>query len=187
MFEVAQPASPFGAMPEGPDSVEIEDASSLTMVLLRGAKTSNVAVQLSGVGLGQTVMRGPVLIARATLSEWLYFGTADDVAHAIAELDLAGPTSIVDLSHARARLRLTGPGAASWLQQRSAIDFDNDSFPNQRVTVVQIATVRCEVIRADQGSQRSFIVAFDRTLARWMIDLAGSASPGEPAIHVGAM
>lgn len=170
MYEVAAARSAVGRPPHSTERFEIQDASALSMVLVRGVPNSRLAVQLSGVQLGHAAMRGSVLIGRLTSSEWVYVGSTDDVAHAVAELDLAGARSLVDVTHARTRLRLSGPGAIDCLQRWSTTDLSEELFPNRRVATAKVAGVRCEIVRDDQGPQVSYLIAFDRSVARWMVE-----------------
>ena len=179
MPEIPKARSAIGALPPRSSELSAADASSLATVIVRGAPDSNLSKQLSGVGLGRSVTRGPVLIARQTLVQWLYVGGPDDVALAIAALDLSGATSVVDKSHARSLIRMSGSAAAEMIQRWSLLDMADAMFPNYAFVAVPVAGVRCEIIRDDIQGSRSYLVAFDRTYAEWLVErLVGS----DPAV-----
>lgn len=149
----------------------------LSTVLVKGTASSNLSTQLSGVALGHAVKRGRVLIARQKVGQWLYVGSPDDVALAIADLDLQGATSVVDVSHARTLIRLSGSEAADPLRRWSVLNMADTMFPNHGFATAQVAGVRCEIIRDDVQATRSYLIAFDRTYAQWVVDRLIRAVP----------
>ncbi len=172
--------SQVGTLPAGSDRIRLIDASDLARVIVRGAPGSNLVTQLSSIGSGRSVVRRSVRIGRVRPNEWLYIGPADDVAAAVADLDLTGHTSVTDVSHARSSLRLAGRDSRSLLERCCSVDFSDVMFPNEAMVIAAVASVRCDIVRDDIDGDLSYLLTFDRSYSEYMgTTLAGLQSEFE--------
>lgn len=160
--------SQVGAFPRGSTGLRLNDASELSKVVVRGAPHTNLATQLGAVTPGRSVLRGTVRIGSVRPNEWLYLGSVDAVAAAVADLDLAGHTAVTDVTHARAAIRITGEAAVALLGRCCSVDFDDLMFPDEAVAAAPVAAVRCEIVRNDIVSGRSYLLLFDRSYAEYL-------------------
>ena len=162
--------SQVGTFASGSTDVRLTDASLFARVIVRGAPETNLATQLGAVSSGSSVLRGTVRIGCVRPNEWLYSGPPDDVAAAVADLDLAGHTAVTDVSHARGAIRITGAKASDLLERGCSLDFSSNMFPNNAMATAPIAGVRCDIIRDDVDGTLSYVMTFDRSYAEYMTD-----------------
>lgn len=146
-------------------TVVLVDRSDLTKVVVRGAAGTNLAVQLGGVGPGRSVNRGAVRIGQVRPHEWLYLGPSEQVATAIAELDLDGHTAVTDVTHGRSVVAVAGPDARSLLQRTCSLDLSDAMFPLDAIATAPIVEVRCDLIRVNT---QDYLIVFDRSYGEYV-------------------
>jgi heterotetrameric sarcosine oxidase gamma subunit len=148
--------------------VRLNDASELSKVVVKGGSHTNLATQLRSITPGRSVLRGTVRIGSVRPTEWLYLGPVDAVAAAVADLDLTGNTAVTDVTHARAAIRITGRAAVDFLTRCCSLDFDALMFPDEAMATASVAAVRCDILRNDIVSDRSYLLIFDRSYAHYL-------------------
>lgn len=155
-------------------SVTLTDESSMTKASVRAADDTAAASAL-GLAFGSAEHRGDVFVARIRPDEWMVFGAADMVVAMIAELDLGGYASTVDITHSRLMFRVTGGEAAKVMEKVCSLDFSDHMAPNGSCAGASVAKVGCDVIRddivgADGATIRSYRILCDRSFGQYLFD-----------------
>ncbi len=165
--------SQVGSFPKGSPALRLNDASEMSKVIVKGASQTNLAVQLQAITPGRSALRGTVRIGSVCPNEWLYLGSVDAVAAAVADLDLTGHTAVTDVTHARAAIRITGSAAADLLQRCCSLDFGELMFPDEAMATGSVAAVRSDIFRNDIVGGRSYLLVFDRSYAEYLTGVLG--------------
>lgn len=157
-FLVARSQVP--AFPVVDAMVVLVDRSDLTKVVVKGAPDTNLALQLGGVGPGRSMTRGAVRIGQVRPGEWLYLGPSEQVASAVAELDLDGHTAVTDVTHGRSVVSIAGPDARLFLERTCSLDLSDPMFPIDAMATAPVVDVRCDLLRV---TAQDFLIVFDRS------------------------
>lgn len=170
------------------DGLIIVDRSSLTKVIVR-AGTDTAAAQALAVPFGASRTSGgsgsDILICGQRPTEWLLLGDPAAVGGFVASLDRSGHVSTIDHTHSRALFRLTGTDGPQLLAKVCSLDWGNAMTPDGAVVSASVARVNCDIVRNDDGGDRSFLLACDRSFAQYLFDVLLDAGQ-EFGIGVGA-
>ena len=142
------------------------------------AADDTAAAHALGLAFGSAEHRNDTLVVRIRPDEWYLLGAG---ALAVAdELDLSGHASTVDITHARHAIRVTGTHAADTLAKLCSADFDDAMTPNGAAWGNSIAGVTCDIVRDDDGGERSYLLLFDGSFVAYfhgvLADAAGEFS-----------
>ncbi|MGA0237047.1 MAG: sarcosine oxidase subunit gamma family protein [Acidimicrobiales bacterium] len=142
------------------------------------AADDTAAAHALGLAFGSAEHRNDTLVVRIRPDEWYLLGAG---ARAVAdELDLSGHASTVDITHARHAIRVTGTHAADTLAKLCSADFDDAMTPNGAAWGNSIAGVTCDIVRDDDGGERSYLLLFDGSFVAYfhgvLEDAAGEFS-----------
>jgi len=142
------------------------------------AADDTAAAHALGLAFGSAEHRNDTLVVRIRPDEWYLLGAG---ALALAdELDLSGHASTVDITHARHAIRVTGTHAADTLAKLCSADFDDAMTPNGAAWGNSIAGVTCDIVRDDNGGERSYLLLFDGSFVAYfhgvLEDAAGEFS-----------
>lgn len=155
--------------PAGDASLQLVDVSSTTKTIVRADADTNAAQQ-AGVAFGSSRHEGDVLVCGQRPSEWMVLGTAEANEAFIASLDQTGHVSVIDHTHSRALFRLTGAASTSALEKVCGIDWSDQMTPDGAVLSASVAKVTCDITRDDQGGERSYLLACDRSFGQYVFD-----------------
>lgn len=154
----------------GQTALVLVDESSVTKLVVRADDDTTAARQL-GVSFGSSrMMDEQVLICGQRPTEWLLVGDAGPVAGVSEALDRTGHVSTIDHTHSRAMFRLTGIDGPRLLEKVCSVDWTDQMTPDGAVVSASVAKVTCDIIRQDQGGQRSYRLACDRSFAQYLFD-----------------
>jgi len=81
------------------------------------------------------------------------------------------PDDAVDLTHVRAMFRLTGTAATTLMSRVCALDFDDGMFPNGAAARTLFAGVATEMVRDDEGDERSYLLLPSRSYSTYVLDV----------------
>lgn len=156
--------------PAPPDaSLTLTDESARTKLLIRAAADGATAARL-GVGFGDSRLDGEALVCGQRPGEWLVVGSAAAARAIIDEIDDGDLVSVIDHTHASALFRLTGDAAPLVLEKLCNLDWSDDTTPHGAVGSATVAAVNCDLVRHDQGTERSYLIAGDRSFGQYLFD-----------------
>ncbi len=131
------------------------------------AADDTAAAHALGLAFGSAEHRNDTLVVRIRPDEWYLLGAG---GHALA----------VDITHARHAIRVTGTHAADTLAKLCSADFDDAMTPNGAAWGNSIAGVTCDIVRDDNGGERSYLLLFDGSFVAYfhgvLEDAAGEFS-----------
>lgn len=113
------------------------------------------------VGPGTSSGSGDGLVWSVTPDEWTVLGERPDEA--------------VDLTHVRAMFRLTGDGAPALINRVCGLDLSDGMFPNGAAARTLFAGVATEIVRDDQGDNRSYLLLPSRSYSTYILDVIRDA------------
>jgi heterotetrameric sarcosine oxidase gamma subunit len=150
----------------------------MAKVLVHAEPSGAVAERL-GVPFGQSRRSDDgTLILRVRPAQWLLFAPPGRGPELVEEWQgAAGDSdefvSVVDVSAGRSLLRLTGDAAPALLAKVCALDLD--TAPDGSALRSSVAKVNAEVVRADEGGRRSYLLACDRSFGQYLIGALADA------------
>lgn len=147
----------------------ITDHSTTTKLSVRADPSSAAATRLAAP-FGASRIDGATRVVGIRPDEWFVLGGHDE-AHAIVNgLDTSGHVSVVDLTHSRCMFRVTGAMAPKMMEKVCGIDWSDAMMPDGAATSASVALVSCDLMRADEGGQRSYLIACDRSFGQYLFD-----------------
>jgi len=162
--------SPIVTTDPGPvTALTLSDRSSTHKTIVKAAADSYAAAQL-GVAFGSSRTVDDVLVCGQRPGEWMLFGTEAVNTALVERLDTTGHVSVIDHTHSRALFRLTGEYGPAVLEKVCGLDWSDPMTPDGAVTSGSVAKVTCDVVRDDQASTRSYLIACDRSLGQYLFD-----------------
>jgi heterotetrameric sarcosine oxidase gamma subunit len=153
----------------GTGAITLIDESATAKAGVRAADDTAAAAAL-GLSFGSSETRGDVLVCRTRPDEWMIFGSAEAVGAHLADLDLTGYASTVDITHSRLMLRITGTMATKALEKVCSIDFSDSMTPNGACVGASVAKVGCDIIRDDIDAIPSYLILCDRSFGQYLFD-----------------
>ena len=153
--------------------LRLADLTPLAKVHVRAEEGGALEAAL-GVGFLASARDGHgTLVTGSGPGEWLLIGpvgTAGEIAQRIRQLDVEERITVVDLTHGRALLRLTGVSGPMLLATMCAIDLHDRVTPNRTSLRTSVARVVTDVIRDDQGDQRSYLLHCERSSGAYLAE-----------------
>ena len=144
--------------------ITLADESATAKTLIRSDRSQ------FGVAFGSSVIVDDVMIGGTRPDEWLLLGTDQAVLGAVDSVDTGGFTSVIPFTHGRSLFRLSGTDASRLLEKVCGIDWSNNMTPSGAVLTASVALVTCDIIRADQGGDPSYLVLCDRSFGQYLFD-----------------
>jgi heterotetrameric sarcosine oxidase gamma subunit len=143
----------------------------MAKVLVHAPPTGAVADRL-GVAFGRARRDDDgTLISRVRPAQWLLLADAGRGTGLVqgwqsAAADAGEFVSVLDVTAGRTVLRLTGDSAPALLAKVCALDLD--AAPDGSALRSSVAKVNAEIVRADIGGRRSYLLACDRSYGRYL-------------------
>ena len=143
----------------------------MAKVLVHAPPTGAVAGRL-GVAFGRARRDDDgTLILRVRPAQWLLFADAGRGTDLVQSWKAAAAgagefVSVLDVTAGRTVLRLTGDAAPELLAKVCALDLD--AAPDGSALRSSVAKVNAEIVRADIGGRRSYLLACDRSYGRYL-------------------
>ena len=144
--------------------ISLSDESAIAKTLIRSDRGQ------FGVAFGSSVRVANALVCGTRPDEWLILGADDSVSAAVASVDTGGFTSVIPFTHGRSLFRLSGAAASQLLEKVCGIDWSDNMTPNGAVVTASVALVTCDIIRADQEDEQSYLVMCDRSFGQYFFD-----------------
>lgn len=149
----------------GDADLALRDESAAVKLLVRSDR-----VQFDGLRFGRSMRLGDALVAATRPDEWLLLGDAAAVNDAAATIDTEGFTSVIPFTHGRSLFRLTGEAAVELLAKECNLDWSDPMMPDGAVVSAAVASVTCDVIRADVDDAPSYLLVSDRSFGQYLFD-----------------
>jgi heterotetrameric sarcosine oxidase gamma subunit len=153
----------------------LTDCTPLAKVQARAPIGGGAAAEL-GVPFGRAAAGPGGLAVGSGPGEWLLLappGQAPALISRVEALAARFPAELVtgtDLTHGRALIRLAGERAAGVLARVCGIDTADDITPDGAAFRTAVAAVATDVIRADSGGVRSYLLHCERSSGRYLFD-----------------
>lgn len=156
--------------PDNPGTdLVLRDESSLAKLVVRADADTAAAAQM-GVAFGASRAQGDVLVIGQRPTEWLLVGDAVPVGQLSSSIDRTGHVSTIDHTHSRAMFRLSGSDAPKLLEKVCSLDWSDRMTPDGAAVSASVAKVTCDIVRNDQASAQSYLLACDRSFAQYLFD-----------------
>ncbi len=96
----------------------------------------------------------------------MVIGSPEAVATQVAAMNTDRPGT-VDISHSRAVISVSGPQAAKALEKVCSLDWSDEMMPNDACGSASVAKISADVIRADDGDQRRYLLICGRSWGQY--------------------
>ncbi len=153
--------------------LRIVDCTPLAKVLVRASTGGEVARTL-GVPFGRAARdECGTLVAGSGPGEWLLLappGASATVAGHVKEVQDEGLISVFDATHGLALMRITGARAADLLAKVCGVDLSEEVTPDGAAFRSSVAKLVTEVVRDDQGGERSYLLHCERSSGQCLFD-----------------
>ncbi len=151
------------------EDLTLADLSELTKQIVR-ADSGTVAADQLAVAFGSSRVDGDVVVLGQRPGEFMVVGTSTATTLLVEGLDRSGHVSVIDHTHSRAMFRLTGLEAPATLEKLCSVDWSDPMMPNGAVVSASLAKVGCDIARHDRGTDRSYLIACDRSFGQYLFD-----------------
>ena len=151
------------------EDLTLADLSELTKQIVR-ADSGTVAADQLAVAFGSSRVDGDVVVLGQRPGEFMVVGTSTATTLLVEGLDRSGHVSVIDHTHSRAMFRLTGLEAPATLEKLCSVDWSDRMMPNGAVVSASLAKVGCDIARHDRGTDRSYLIACDRSFGQYLFD-----------------
>ena len=151
------------------EDLTLADLSELTKQIVR-ADSGTVAADQLAVAFGSSRVDGDVVVLGQRPGEFMVVGPSTATTLLVEGLDRSGHVSVIDHTHSRAMFRLTGLEAPATLEKLCSVDWSDRMMPNGAVVSASLAKVGCDIARHDRGTDRSYLIACDRSFGQYLFD-----------------
>ena len=122
----------------------------------------------SPVDVGPLTSPDGTLVCGTRPDEWTIYGAAGQAAAISATVPTDGFVTVIDITHGRAMLRISGSNATSALNKICNLDLGDELTPDGAVFSASVGNVGCDLVRDDQGGQKSFLIGCERSFGRFL-------------------
>ena len=153
--------------------LRIVDCTPLAKVLVHASTAGEVARTL-GIPFGRAARdECGTLVTGSGPGEWLLLappGASATVAGRVKEVQDEGLVSVFDATHGRALMRITGARAADLLAKVCGVDLSEEVTPDGAAFRSSVAKLVTDVVRDDQGGERSYLLHCERSSGQYLFD-----------------
>ncbi len=153
--------------------LRIVDCTPLAKVLVQASTGGEVARSL-GVPFGRAARdEHGTLVAGSGPGEWLLLappGASATIAGRVKEVQDEGLVSVFDATHGLALVRITGARAADLLAKVCGVDLSEEVTPDGAAFRSSVAKLVTDVVRDDQGGERSYLLHCERSSGQYLFD-----------------
>ena len=122
----------------------------------------------SAIPFGSSRREGETLICGIRPGETMFIGRPDAVSTQVASSGDADSPGTVDISHSRSVFEVTGPSATNTLEKVCSLDWGDAMMPDGACGSASVAKISCDVIRADDGIRRRYLVICGRSWGQYL-------------------